>query len=236
VVRRLPAEVMVDAVNQATASTATIEIVAIDTEPRSIGPKAGQGLGRNGRGNDYAARIFGASPRDTNCDCNRSNEPNLLQSIYLQNDQEMLSSIERKGSWLAEIQSGGKNRAGTVEELENRIANYERNLTGLKESKMIGALTVLEDELREVRRQLRQARQREADAKEATGAGANPAQAEADPAAIVRQAYLRTLGRLPEDRETTIALAYLHEAGDQSKGLRDLLWALLNTKEFITNH
>jgi hypothetical protein len=232
VVRRLPAEVMVDAVAQATASTATIETMAADTEPRAIGPKAGQGLGRNGRGNDYAARIFGASARDANCDCNRSNEPNLLQSIYLQNDQELLSSIERNGSWVAEYQSGGKNREGVVQELQNRIASYERNLERLKESKMFGAVTVLEDELREARRQLRQAQKRETEA----GAAEIAAKAPSDPTEIVRQAYLRTLSRVPDDREASIALDYVRAAGDQGSGIRDLLWALLNTKEFITNH
>src|SRR5262249_32373542 len=112
--------------------------------------------------------------------------------------------------------------------------SYERNLERLKESKMIGAVTALEDELREVRRQLRQARKRDAESSPAEKVAATPA--EADPSAVIRQAYLRTLGRLPDERETGIAGKYFSEAGDPAKGVRDLLWALLNTKEFITNH
>jgi hypothetical protein len=238
VVRRLAAEVMVDAVTQATASAGSIESVAADLEPRSIGPKAGQGLGPNNRGGQYAARIFGASARDTNCDCNRSNEPNLLQSIYLQNDQELLAAIERRGSWIAEYSGGagnGNNRVSAVQELENRIAGYERNLERAKEAKMPGAVAVIEEELRDARRQLRLARKREGD--NGTRNAAEPVAAVAsDPSQIVRQAYLRTLSRLPDDRETGVALQYLRQADDQGKGLRDLLWALLNTKEFITNH
>jgi hypothetical protein len=235
VVRRLPAEVMMDAVTQATASGGTIESVATDVEPRSIGPKAAQGLGPNNRGGQYVARIFGASARDTNCDCNRSNEPNLLQSIYLQNDQELLAAIERKGSWVAEYQGGGgKERVSAVQELEDRIANFERNLARAKEAKMAGLTAVLEEELRESRRQLRQARKREAESE--SPAASVPVQTKSDPAQVLRQAYLRTLSRLPDERESAVALRYLSDAGDQGNGLRDLLWALLNTKEFITNH
>jgi hypothetical protein len=234
VVRRLPAEVMMDAVNQATAGSATIESVATDLEPRAIGPKAAQGLGPNNRGGQYAARVFGASARDTNCDCNRSNEPNLLQSIYLQNDQELLGAIERKGSWVAEYQGGGKQGASAVQELQDRIANFERNVTRAKEAKMPGLVAALEDELRESRRQLRQAQKREADAE--SSVASVPVETKSDPAQTVRQAYLRTLSRLPDERETAVSLRYLTETGDTGKGLRDLLWALLNTKEFITNH
>jgi hypothetical protein len=163
VIRRLPAEVLVDAVNQATAGSSALAAATTDLETRSIGPKAGAGLNRQGRGGDYAARIFGASQRDTNCDCNRSNEPNLLQSIYLQNDQEMLASIERRGSWVAEV-------------------------------------------------------------------------ARSRPSDPIEEAYLRTLNRLPDEREAAVAARYLTGSDEPAKGIRDLLWALLNTKEFITNH
>jgi hypothetical protein len=235
VVRRLPAEVMVDAVAQATCGTTAATAAGTDIETRAIGPKAGQGLGRNGRGgNDYAARIFGASARDSNCDCNRSNEPNLLQSIYLQNDQEMLSAIERKGSWAAEVAGtpGRDKGLSAVEELENRIATYERNLARAESEKKEGAITVLEDELKDARRQLRLLRKRDSEGEQASVAAA----AAPEPAQVVREAYLRTLSRLPSEREAAIAANYFTTAGDTGKGVRDLLWALLNTKEFITNH
>ena len=66
------------------------------------GPKGGALVGRYGYGN-YASTVFGRSPRDTNCDCSASNEPNLLQAIYLQNDKEVLAAIDRKDGWLHEI-------------------------------------------------------------------------------------------------------------------------------------
>src|SRR5688500_15235895 len=92
VVRRLPAEVMLDAVAQATAGSAELERLATHVEDRLIGPRGGAGLNMARRGGgDYALRVFGRSTRETNCDCSRSNDPNLLQSIFLQNDNDLHS-------------------------------------------------------------------------------------------------------------------------------------------------
>ena len=59
---------------------------------------------------------------------------------------------------------------------------------------------------------------------------------EAEPATLVRQVYLRTLSRPPDEAETARALEYMADSGDQVAGLKGLLWVLLNTKEFIVNH
>jgi len=66
--------------------------------------------------------------------------------------------------------------------------------------------------------------------------GEKVAEATSDPSQLVREAYLRTLGRPPVPRELEIAANYFTDVSDTGKGLRDLLWALLNTKEFVTNH
>jgi hypothetical protein len=54
-------------------------------------------------------------------------------------------------------------------------------------------------------------------------------------AELVRTAYLRTLGRYPDARETRRALSYLNGSKNLLAGLRDLMWALVNTREFIVN-
>ena len=53
---------------------------------------------------------------------------------------------------------------------------------------------------------------------------------------IVRQAYLRTVSRYPSDQELATARRYIESSEDTLGGIRDVLWALLNTKEFIVNH
>jgi uncharacterized small protein (DUF1192 family) len=59
---------------------------------------------------------------------------------------------------------------------------------------------------------------------------------EARKAQIIRTAYLRTLTRYPDERETARAEAYLNGSDTFVGGLRDLVWALVNTREFIVNH
>jgi hypothetical protein len=164
VLRRLPGEVVIDAVAMATASDD--ERKKLDADPaglRAIGRSSGYAGGRQ---NDaYATTLFGKPVRATNCDCERSNEPTLLQTVYLRNDPEVLKLLDRPEGWLKQV---AKTKGTDADEL-------------------------------------------------------------------IRQAYLRTLGRLPDERETGVSRKYLAESKDTQAGLRDLLWALVNTKEFIVN-
>ena len=63
-----------------------------------------------------------------------------------------------------------------------------------------------------------------------------PAALTLDEPRVVRQAYLRTLSRLPTPDEMDRCLAYLAQAESPASGAKGLLWTLLNTKEFIVNH
>ena len=58
----------------------------------------------------------------------------------------------------------------------------------------------------------------------------------ATPEDVIREAYLRTFSRLPTDQELANAEKYLAESSNPSDGLSDLVWALLNSKEFLVNH
>ena len=60
----------------------------------------------NGQGSSgFALKVFGRSIRESNCDCDRAMEASLLQTVYLQNDNDVLSSLNpaTKGTWLAEV-------------------------------------------------------------------------------------------------------------------------------------
>jgi hypothetical protein len=164
--RRLPAEVLFDAIDQATANSAVLARLTTNVEERAIGPKGGALVGRFKDGN-YAATVFGRSARDSNCDCSTSNEPNLLQAIYMQNDKEILAALNRKDGWLNEI--GGKKSRPDAE-------------------------------------------------------------------AFIKAAFLRTLSRPPTPAEMKRSALHLEQVGNRTEGLHELLWALLNTREFITNH
>ncbi len=73
VLRRLPAEVAYDAVRQATSSDQAVAAMRTDCSDRAIGSPSPR---RGGRGfSPYALGLFGRSVRESNCDCDRSNEP-----------------------------------------------------------------------------------------------------------------------------------------------------------------
>jgi PAS domain-containing protein len=59
---------------------------------------------------------------------------------------------------------------------------------------------------------------------------------EAAPADAVRELYLTTFSRPPSDAETAAAVALIESAESPQQGLEDVLWALLNSREFLFNH
>lgn len=172
ILRRLPAEAVYDALVQATAAPEEQTAMVNDAAriaARAIGVSSGYSGARDEK--LYAVYLFGKPAREVACDCERSGSPSLQQTIFLRNDAELLSLIERKDGWLASLQSAAK------------------------KSSEPPAADVLIDE-----------------------------------------AYLRTLSRLPTTDERQIAQAHLSAEADPPSGLSSLLWALMNTKEFVVNH
>ncbi len=51
--------------------------------------------------------------------------------------------------------------------------------------------------------------------------------------AILEELCLAALGRLPTEKEQTFALAHLAKTKDRRTGLEDLLWGIVNSKEFL---
>lgn len=54
--------------------------------------------------------------------------------------------------------------------------------------------------------------------------------------AMIEEMYLVTLSRPPRPDEVSRAKRWLADAGSLREGLQDLLWALLNSREFLFNH
>jgi hypothetical protein len=53
---------------------------------------------------------------------------------------------------------------------------------------------------------------------------------------VIEELFLATLTRLPDEAEKRDALGHVKDARDRKAALVDLLWALINTREFILNH
>jgi len=56
------------------------------------------------------------------------------------------------------------------------------------------------------------------------------------PADAIEELYLASLSRPPTDAEKNKTLSYLDQQANKQQGLEDVLWALLNSKEFMFNH
>ena len=53
---------------------------------------------------------------------------------------------------------------------------------------------------------------------------------------FIESAFLRTLSRFPNKEESVACRRHFTGSPSKAGGLRDILWALLNTQEFVTNH
>jgi hypothetical protein len=70
-----------------------------------------------------------------------------------------------------------------------------------------------------------------------TGTARKLADTKKSPAEVIEELYLAVLARFPTDREKTTMLKVFADAGtDRRAATEDVLWALLNTKEFLFNH
>ena len=53
----------------------------------------------------------------------------------------------------------------------------------------------------------------------------------------IRELYLLAFGREPTSEESSIAIAHLEKnPTDAKRAYEDIVWALINTKEFLFNH
>ena len=113
----------------------------------------------------YALRIFGRPLRTTACDCERTAEAALPQTLFRMTDQTISTKLA----------------AGT------------------------GRVTQL-------------------------------AKAKLSDEELVEEAFLATLSRRPKADEKASSLTHLRAARTRQEGTTDLVWALINTREFILNH
>ncbi|CAN5903894.1 DUF1549 and DUF1553 domain-containing protein [soil metagenome] len=66
-----------------------------------------------------------------------------------------------------------------------------------------------------------------------SGRVAELAKSDREPREIVEELYLLAYSRSPDDEEQSQALDYFEEVGDRRRAIEDLLWALLNSPEFV---
>jgi hypothetical protein len=248
--RRLPAEIALDALKQATLSDAEASswLASNKGHMTSIpGSVSNRGGGKNS--SDFALTVFGRSTRESNCDCDRSTEASLLQTVYMQNDDQVFGMLNDGKGWVRSltppaVKKGAKNEParndaevgkakGVRRNFERLLANAERELKRARKAANEKEIKDLEQRIAELREKL----QKNPDTVDSTPAEAAPTEVvglSADE--IIKAAYLRSLSRLPSNEEIETSKKFLTQSEDAVSGARDLLWALINTKEFIVNH
>jgi len=236
--RRLPAEVIYDALVQATASDSKVQQLLASNDGRTIALAASsQRYQQRSAGTGYAMMVFGRSTRETSCDCDRSDDPTLLQTVYLQNDRDLHALIDRRrDGWLDQLASeNGLQLSGNLTPQQQPPANYAERFEQIKVqiARLKKAGNV--DQVKRLKRNLQTMIQRFGDPSLQESTTASEGQA-LDTERLVTAAYLRTLSRNPNSEELLRSVEFVESSDDKMNGLRGLLWALLNTKEFVVNH
>eukprot|EP00913_Durusdinium_trenchii_P028506 g26734.t1 len=114
--RRMPAEVLIDAIAEVTGVPDNFGRLPKDRPQRAVGqamPPLRYGATRGG----YAMKIFGRPDREKTCDCERSNEPSVAQALYLINDQQVLSKLDDRRGRLQKLLKSIKDDRSLIIEL-----------------------------------------------------------------------------------------------------------------------
>jgi hypothetical protein len=113
-VKRMPAEVALDAVTQVTGTTLRFNNYAVRPgETRAIGLSASVRYGRS----EYFMDVFGRPKRVQTCACERSNEASLSQALLLINDADIHERIADKEGRLARLLAEIPDDQRLIEEL-----------------------------------------------------------------------------------------------------------------------
>ena len=254
--RRLPAEVVYDAVVLATGSDNKANELRSELDQMAIA----EGKPRNRNRGEFALEVFGQSIRETNCDCDRSDAPSLLQSIYLRNDVEMHQRIADAQGWVAQTcktlgvagPKGGKvdpRKAGlekAFQRTRQSIIARVKQFNKLPEDRKEKQQRYLEKQYKSVKAKFKKYEfpmPSLADLlKDPEAWGEQEAKATdksvktTDLEKLVQDAYLRTLSRFPDNEESEISISFIRDSETTAQGIQSLLWALVNTKEFIITH
>ena len=249
--RRIPAEIAWDMVTQAVSNDEAYSTFVTSLEDRAVSIPGSGARRRNNHPGQYALSIFGRSLRESNCDCDRSEEPSLLQTVFLRNDGQVLDMLNSSNGWLSEVAkehglafkvSFSNSKTARKKQLEasyrKQVRQKQEQVRKLKKAKGAPrAIGKLEAQIASLKQ-----RYRKAVGKDLSN-GASDQQLDPNRqlnsetvTQLIHDAYLRTLSRMPTDTELTTATSFMTEADSPMEGLQSVMWALLNTKEFIVNH
>ena len=257
--RRLPAEVVYDSMVLATGSDKKQSDVRKDMDTMAIA----DGKTRNRNRGEYALEVFGQSIRETNCDCDRSDSPSLLQSIYLRNDADMHKRLADKDGWVAQAcksigvpgpkggvdpKQASKERAAKAyqKQIVNRLRQIKKipaerrkkmlDSTRKQYAKAKAKLKVIGYSMPSLAELMKNPDAWMTEGLQPLSGNDKVGTASKTVDTLVEDAYLRTLSRYPDNEEREVSVSFIEESETPADGIQSLLWALVNTKEFIITH
>jgi hypothetical protein len=186
--RRLHAEVLLDAVDAVTGSTTLFKGLPEGTKAVQL---------PDNQFPSYFLSVFGRPDSASPCECERGADANLAQSLYLFNSEELLEKVRGrlKPQAAAKVPGKGKGKAPT------------KAAPGVVVTGAAGG------RVQQLLKDGRPDRDK------------------------VRDLYLLALCREPTGEELAATLAYVEaRRSEPAAAYEDVLWAILNTKEFLFNH
>ena len=266
--RRLPAETAYDALRIALSDSEQAKALCNVENDRAMTMAGASAQNKGGKNalSSYALTVFGRSIRESNCDCDKSSEPSLLQTVFIRNDADVLKAMNDERSWLVQVakeynlpsprktgpapappRMDAKKDVRTAEDLDRNVRKFRKQL---------GVLSKKEGNEKAIKRAksdlaLAEKRLQELTEKQDTPGQATPVDAvylanalqksenglsHEDSAKVVEEVYLRTLSRKPNATELARSQHAIAIAENPTNGISDVLWALINSKEFILNH
>ncbi len=255
--RRLPAETAYDALRIALSNDKqALSMCNVESE-RAMTLAGASAKGNNGNGNKngaspYALSVFGRSIRESNCDCDKSSDPSLLQTVFIRNDVDVLKAMnDPKTSWLAQIanqydlkiapsnepspeEMRVKRTEKQAEEIERQIRSDEKKIENA--SKKEGNEKNIRDYKSSLARNEKRYKELVEMMKASTESVKSELLSEAETNEIIAEAYVRTLSRKPSKAELQKSNEAIAVAETPLSGISDVLWVLINSKEFILNH
>ena len=268
--RRLPAETAYDALRIALSDSEQARSMCNLESERAMtmaGASAQNKGGKNSLSN-YALTVFGRSIRESNCDCDKSSDPSLLQTVFIRNDSDVLKAMnDPKHSWLAQVakeynlmpprgdgpapappRMQDKKDVRTAEALDREVRKYRKQLeiqTGKDaNAKAVNAtkssLALAEKRLKELTLSKLDSSNQEIQPlpiySDKLPAKSENGMSDEDATKVIEEVYLRTLSRRPTATELVTSQKAIAIAESPLNGISDVLWALINSKEFILNH
>ena len=153
----------------------------------------------------------------------------------MKNDRHIFEQIRHQDGWLENLTAGGGDfEKAKVEskELARAKAKLKNQQKAFRKARNNGN----SKELERLKRRIKAVETRISTIQKAILKKKQESQDKLVIDEVITEAWLRTVSRFPTEAERARCRTYFESDPDKRNALTGMMWALLNTKEFIVNH